>query len=482
MNDLSHPSDSLEIERMHRLLQRQRQAFSAQPNPSRSIRLDNLKRLVAALRRYQQRIVRALEADFDGRASFETLQVEVLGSVLQARHAMAHLRRWMKAGRRRTELLFLGNRAWVQYQPKGVVGIVGTWNFPLYLTLGPLIAALAAGNRAMIKVSEYSPHSREVLQQMLGEIFDEDEVAVCGGQLSSAQAFTRLPFDHLVYTGAPQVGRQVMQAAAEHLVPVTLELGGKSPVLVGADADLDEVALRVAHGKGFNAGQVCVAPDYVLIPEGKAQAFAEALRRGFKRLYPDGAESGDYTSIVSERHAQRLQALLDDARDKGARVWPCGGPQGSPRRLALQVITGVTDAMRVAQEEIFGPLLPVIEYADLSQAIAYIQARPRPLALYPFGLSTRQSGRVLEETHSGGVTLGDCTWHVLQHDLPFGGVGNSGMGSYHGHEGFCTLSHGKAVLKRRRWFPIQLFYPPYGRWLQRLVLRVYLGKSGEFPS
>lgn len=477
MNDLSHVFDSQEIERMQLLLQRQRQAFNAQPYLPQSVRLDNLKRLVSALRRYQKRIVSALEADYGGRAAFETLQIEVLGSVLQARHAMAHLRRWMKAERRKTELLLLGNRAWVQYQPKGVVGIVGTWNFPLYLTLGPLIAALAAGNRAMIKVSEYSPHSRQVLQEMLAEIFDEDEVAVLGGQLASAQAFTRLPFDHLVYTGAPQVGRQVMQAAAEHLVPVTLELGGKSPVLVGANADLDEVALRVAHGKGFNAGQVCVSPDYVLVPEGKAQVFAEAVKRAFELLYPDPVDSADYTCIISERHAQRLQELVADARDKGAVVLQCCGSGISPRRLPLQVIIGVTDAMRVAEEEIFGPLLPIIEYSDLGQAIAYIQARPRPLALYPFGLSPRQTERVLNETHSGGVTLGDCTWHVLQHDLPFGGVGNSGMGSYHGQEGFRTLSHGKAVFKRQWWFPIQLFYPPYGRWVQRLVLRAYLGKS-----
>lgn len=477
MNDLSHALDAQEIERMESLMQRQRQAFNAQPFSPRSVRLDNLKRLVAALRRYQQRIIDALEADFGGRSAFETLQVEVLGSILQARHARAHLRRWMKTERRKTELLFFGNRAWVQYQPKGVVGIVGTWNFPFYLTLGPLIAALAAGNRAMIKVSEYSPHSRQVLQAMLGEIFAEDEVAVCGGALASAQAFTRLPFDHLVYTGAPQVGRQVMQAAAEHLVPVTLELGGKSPVLVAADADLDEVALRVAHGKGFNAGQVCVSPDYALVAQGQAGAFAGAVKRAFEKLYPDPVGSADYTCIINERQAQRLQALLNDARDKGAEVLECRGSGLSSRRLPLQVITGVTESMRVAREEIFGPLLPIIEYRDLDEAIAYIQARPRPLALYPYGLDPAQTRRVLEQTHSGGVTLDDGTWHVLQHDLPFGGVGNSGMGSYHGQEGFRTLSHGKAVFKRQRWFPIQLFYPPYGRWVQRLVLRVYLGKA-----
>jgi coniferyl-aldehyde dehydrogenase len=477
MNDLSHAFDTQEVERMQLLLQRQRQAFNIQPYASLSSRLNDLKRLIAVLRGYQQRIVTALEADFGGRAAFETRQIEVLGPVLQARHAIAHLRRWMKVERRKTELLFFGNQAWVQYQPKGVVGIVGTWNFPLYLTLGPLVAALAAGNRAMIKVSEYAPHSRQVLQEMLAEVFDEDQVAVFGGQVASAQAFTGLPFDHLIFTGAPQVGRQVMRAAAEHLVPVTLELGGKSPALLGADADLEDAALRIAHGKGFNAGQVCVAPDYVLVPKGKAQVFAEALKHAFERLYPDPAQSTEYTSIISERHALRLQALLADALDKGAVILGCHGSSNTPRRLPLQVITAVTDDMQVAQEEIFGPLLPVIEYATFDQAIAYIQARPRPLALYPFGLDARQTERVLNETHSGGVTLNDWVWHVFQHDLPFGGVGNSGMGSYHGQEGFRALSHGKAVFKRQWWFPTQLFYPPYGRWVQRLALRFYLGKS-----
>jgi coniferyl-aldehyde dehydrogenase len=477
MNDLVQAIDIQEVERMQRLLQRQRQAFNQQPFAPLNVRINNLKRLIAVLRRYQQPIIKALDADFGGRAAFETLQIEVLGPVLQARHAIAHLRRWMKAEPRKTELLFLGNRAWVQYQPKGIVGIVGTWNFPLYLTLGPLIAALAAGNRAMIKVSEYAPHSYQVLKEMLGEVFDEDEVAVFTGELAAAQAFTALPFDHLVFTGAPQVGRQVMRAAAEHLVPVTLELGGKSPALVGEAADLEEAALRIAHGKGFNAGQVCIAPDYVLVPQGKAEAFAQALKRAFERLYPDPAHSADYTSLINDRQAQRMQALLADARDKGAVVLACRSASASSRRLPLQVITGVNEDMRVAREEIFGPLLPIIEYTDLSQAIAYIQARPRPLALYPFGLDARQTERLLKETHSGGVTLGDWAWHAFQHDLPFGGVGNSGMGSYHGQEGFRTLSHGKAVLKRQRWFPVQLFYPPYGRWVQRLAVRFYLGKS-----
>jgi len=478
LNDLSQIGDSAEIARMQQVLQRQRKAFDAQPYATLKERLDKLKRLIGALRRHQQAIVAALDADFGGRAAFETLQIEVLGPVLHARHAIAHLRRWMKPQRRKTEWLFVGNRAWVEYQPKGVVGIVGTWNFPLYLTLGPLITAIAAGNRAMIKVSELAPHSLNVLQAMLAEVFDEDEVAVFGGELSAAQAFTSLPLDHLVFTGAPQVGHQVMRAAAEHLVPVTLELGGKSPALLGEGAELEDAALRIAHGKGFNAGQVCVAPDYVLVPQGKAQVFAESVRRAFERLYPDPGTSADYTSIISDRHAQRLQELLADARAKGATVLSCQSSADSPRRLPLQVITGVSEDMRVAREELFGPLLPVIEYRDLDQAIAYIQARPRPLALYPFGLNARQTERVLRDTHSGGVTLDDWAWHVFQHDLPFGGIGNSGMGSYHGEEGFRTLSHGKAVLKRQPWFPTQLFHPPYGRWVQRLVVRFYLGKIG----
>ncbi|MDC0661418.1 coniferyl aldehyde dehydrogenase [Marinobacter sp. SS21] len=476
MNQIAVSADTLEIERMQAVFERQQQAFQAQPFPQYQQRVTALKALIAALQRNKHRIVEALDADFEGRAAFETLQIEVLGPILQARHAISRLRRWMKPRRRKTELLFTGNRAWVEYQPKGVVGIVGPWNFPLYLTLGPLVTALAAGNRAMIKVSELSPNSRQVLETLLRECFSDDEVAVFGGEVTAAKAFTRLPFDHLVFTGAPEVGRQVMLAASENLVPVTLELGGKSPAIIGPQADLRDAALRIAHGKSFNAGQVCVAPDYVLVPKGRGQSFANAVKSAFEGLHQVTEGSSEYTSIVSDRHARRLYSLIDEAEAKGAQVIRCG-PEGSrQRRMPLHVLTHVRDDMLIAREELFGPILPVIEYASLDEAIRYIRQRPRPLALYPMGIGGAELSRLLRETHSGGVTVGDWAWHVFQHDLPFGGIGNSGMGSYHGEEGFVALSHGKSVFHRRRWFPTQLFYPPYGRLVQRLALRWYLGR------
>ena len=475
-----HVTDAAEIQRMHRLFDIQRSAFEAAPYPELAARKAKLRRLIDALRRHQNEIVAAVNADFGVRAGAETKLVEVMGPILEARHALSHMGKWMKVRRRSTELLFLTNSAWVEYQPKGVVGIIGTWNFPLYLTLGPLVAALAAGNRAMVKVSELSPRSTGLLRTMLGECFGEDEVAVFGGAVEAAQAFNQLPFNHLIFTGSPRVGREVMRAAADNLTPVTLELGGKSPAIVGPDADLRDAALRIAHGKAFNAGQICVAPDYALVPRGKAAEFAAEVRNAFARLYPSTRGNPEYTSILTERHAARLRQLLDDAEAKGATLLPCGEVVDAGRQMALTIVTGVNDRMQLMQEEIFGPILPVLEYDGLSHAIALVRRGERPLSLYAFGLSRTEQSRVLRETHAGGVTLNDWGWHVFQHDLPFGGTGNSGMGTYHGPEGFRELSHVKSVFKRRRWFPIGLFYPPYGNLVQRLSMRLYLGTRSPF--
>ncbi|RZL87371.1 MAG: coniferyl aldehyde dehydrogenase [Variovorax sp.] len=470
-------ADAAEIQRMHRLFDMQRSAYEAAPYPDLAARKAKLRRLIDALRSHQNEIVAAVNDDFGVRAGAETKLVEVMGPILEARHALSHMRKWMKPRRRSTELLFLTNSAWVEYQPKGVVGIIGTWNFPLYLTIGPLIAALAAGNRAMVKVSEFTPRTTALLRMILGECFAEDEVAVFGGAVEAAQAFNALPFNHLVFTGSPRVGREVMRAAADNLTPVTLELGGKSPAIVGPDADLRDAALRIAHGKAFNAGQICVAPDYALVPRGRSNEFAAAVRDAFGKLYPSVGGNPEYTSIVTERHAARLRQLLDDARAKGATLLSCGDVAGAGRQMALTVVTGVNDRMQLMQEEIFGPILPVVEYDRLDDAIALVRRGERPLSLYAFGLTPTEQRRVLRETHAGGVTLNDWGWHVFQHDLPFGGTGNSGMGTYHGEEGFRELSHAKSVFKRRRWFPIGLFYPPYGNLVQRLSMRLYLGRS-----
>jgi coniferyl-aldehyde dehydrogenase len=378
----------------------------------------------------------------------------------------------MKPSRRHTEWLFLTNRAAVMYQPKGVVGIVVPWNFPVYLALGPLATALAAGNRCMVKTSEFAPHTSHALRAMLAEVFEETEVAVIEGDAGVARTFSALPFDHIVFTGSPEVGRHVMRAAADNLTPVTLELGGKSPAVVSKSANLAVAARRIAHGKTVNAGQICVAPDYALVPEGTEEAFARSVMEAAARMHP--AHSDDYTAVIHERAHARQQALIDDARAHGASVFVCAMPSDG-RRMPLHVVLDVTPAMRIAREEIFGPILPVITYRDFDAAIAHIQQGTRPLALYYFGHDKAESGALLERTHAGGVTLNDWGWHVLNHDLPFGGIGGSGMGNYHGEEGFRELSHAKSVFAEHRWFPIELFHPPYGSFVQRLAMRLFLG-------
>ena len=456
-------------------LERQRAAFERSPYPSSAQRKEKLRRLRAALRRHRYAICEAIAQDFGGRSRTESLLADVLGPVLEINHALAHLERWMKPRRRSPELLFFPNRVWVEYQPKGVVGIISPWNFPGYLTLGPLVAALAAGNRAMIKMSELTPATTDVMRQLLADCFDENEVALTGGDVEVGKAFAALPFDHLVFTGSTEVGRSVMRAAAENLVPVTLELGGKSPAIVSRTANHEEAAVRIVHGKVFNCGQICVSPDYALVPRELEPAFMQAARTAFARLAPRPASDPDYTCIVTDRHAARLRALLDDARAQGASVLSCG-ESSDPRRLPLHLVGGVTDAMRIAREEIFGPLLPVLPYERIDDAAAYVAARPRPLALYYFGRDSHEAAALRRGTHSGGVTLNDWGWHVFQHDLPFGGIGASGMGSYHGEEGFRTLSHARSVFSERRFFPVALFHPPYGRLAQRLVLRLFLGR------
>jgi coniferyl-aldehyde dehydrogenase len=450
-------------------------AFAAQPYPTLAQRRARLAALRAALRKHQDRLAQAIDADFGGRSAFESKLADVIGPVLEINHARRHLRRWMRPRRRHTELLFATNRAFVMHQPKGVIGIIAPWNFPVYLALGPLVAAIAAGNRAMVKMSEYTPRTTDVVRRLLAEVFAEDEVAVFGGAVAAAQAFAALPFDHLVFTGSPAVAPHVMRAAAANLTPVTLELGGKSPALVAPGADLAAAARAVAHGKAFNAGQVCVAPDYALVPRGQVAEFAAAAERAFRALYPVIAGNAEYTGIVTDRQHARIMELIADARAKGAVVTAAGEP-GPDRRLPLYVVTGVRDDMRVAREELFGPILPVIGYDSVTDAIRYVAARPRPLALYPFGFAGGALRDLLQATHSGGVTVGDWGWHVFNHDLPFGGSGTSGMGSYHAEEGFRELSHPKAVFRRHRFFPVALFYPPYGRLVQRLVVRFYLGR------
>ncbi|MGE1083280.1 coniferyl aldehyde dehydrogenase [Pseudomonas shirazensis] len=453
----------------------QRQAFAANPSPPAAQRRQWLKSLREALLADQQRLIEAIDADFAGRSADETLLAELLPTVQGLRDAERQLQRWMRPSRRKVGLAFQPASARVEYQPLGVIGIIVPWNYPLFLAIGPLTGALAAGNRVMLKLSETTPASGLALQALLARVFPQDLVSVVLGEVEVGQAFARLPFDHLLFTGATSIGRRVMLAAAHNLTPVTLELGGKSPVIVSSDAALAGAAERIAFGKLLNAGQTCVAPDYVLVPRDRVGAFADAYRQAVRRLYPSIAGNRDYSAIINPQQLQRLVHLLADASDKGAQVldlYPHENREG--RHLPPHLLLDVSDDMQIMQDEIFGPLLPLVPYDKLDDALAYINQRPRPLALYYFGQDRAQQRLVLQHSHSGGVCINDTLLHVAQDDLPFGGVGPSGMGRYHGHDGFLTFSNARAVLSKQRLNLARLIYPPYGKALQRLVYKLFI--------
>lgn len=476
-NPILHHSTN---EQMQSIFNQQRTAFDASPYPDLATRKHKLQQLKQQIIRYQDVIASAINQDFSSRSADESKLLDVLGSVLEVSHAIRHVRRWMKPSKRHTELLFVTNQLQVQYQPKGVVGVIVPWNFPVYLALGPLVAALAAGNRVMIKLSEFTPATNAIVRKMLAEIFSEDEVAVFGEEITDPSEFTSLAFNHIVFTGSPAVGHVVMRTAAENLTPVTLELGGKSPALVTQNYPIADAAKRILHGKATNAGQICVAPDYALVPKDNIDAFVTACQTNFKAMFGDDIrQNPDYTSIINERHFKRISDILKDAQEKGAQIIPCGeySAEQFERRMPVHLVLNCTPDMRIMQEELFGPVLPVIAYDALDDAIQHIKADERPLALYCFTHDSTELDFILKNTHSGGVTVNDWGWHVVNHDAPFGGIGNSGMGTYHGVEGFRELSHAKTVLKRHRFFPTQLFYPPYGTWIQKLMIGYFLKKG-----
>ncbi|MGO4391309.1 aldehyde dehydrogenase family protein [Variovorax sp. M-6] len=466
------------VESLNHTLTLQRKAFLAAPYPEFAERKRDLLALRLALQHWQDALARAMSDDFGRRSESECKMLDVLGPAVQIDHALAHLRRWMKTERRGVDWMFLGNRAKVVYQPKGVVGVIAAWNFPVVESVGPLVAALAAGNRVMIKMSEFSPRCTLVLRRMLGEIFPEERVAVFGGGVEVGQAFAALPLDHIVFTGSPAIGREIMRAASANLTPVTLELGGKSPAIVGRSASMTTVARSIAHGKAFNSGQACVAPDYALVPPERIDEFVAATERAFRCMVPNPVADANYTSMASDRHADRARELLADAVAKGAQVTSCGPGDGA-RIIALQIVTGVTPQMRIMQEELFNPILPVLACESLDDAVAFVSARPRPLALYYFGTDAGEERRLTREVHAGGMTINDWAWHVFQCDLPFGGSGTSGIGSWRGPEGFRSLSHAKAVFAVHRFFPIHLFRPPYGSRIQRLIMKIFLGHGAS---
>lgn len=448
-------------------LDQQRKAFLNNGPPCLKRRRANLVKLRAVVLAHRREVEDAISTDFGNRSRHETDIMELLGVVQSIDYLLRHLRRFMKPERRHVAAFHRAGRAYVEYQPKGVIGVMAPWNYPFSLTFIPLATALAAGNRVMIKPSELTPRTSELIRRMLASCFSADEVAVVLGGPETGAYFSSLPFDHLLFTGSTQVGRIVMRAASDNLVPLTLELGGKSPVVLAPGHAGRSALESIVFGKLSNAGQTCVAPDYALVHEDDLGEFITQYRDAVARSYPQGPTSPDYTTIISDRHYMRLHTLIKDARAKGADVIEVGvTPERAaerPRTLAPVLIVGAEDDALVMQEEIFGPLLPVRTYRSLDEVIDYINARPRPLALYYFGNMDADSEAVLKRTTSGNVGINNTLLHVAVDDLPFGGVGPSGMGAYHGIEGFRSMSHAKGVFVQGRWSLPSLLRAPFGK-------------------
>jgi len=470
-------SPNEELERMHSLFKQQQQAFRNNPMPSADERIADLKRLKAAILKYQDELAAAVNQDFSCRSTDETMIAEIMTSVEGINYACKRLRGWMKPSKRHVSMLFAPSHNHVMYQPLGVIGIMVPWNYPIQLALLPLMTALAAGNRAMIKMSEFTPVTNKVLKKLLAEVFNENQVALIEGEVEVSSAFAEVPWDHLVFTGSTAVGRIVMSAAAKNLTPVTLELGGKSPAIIAPGASMKDAVERICFGKSLNAGQTCIAPDYVLLPAGKEQEFIDTYQATFARMYPTIRDNSDYTAVVNERQHQRLQAWVADAKEKGAKITvvnPANEDFSGTRKMPLHLVENGTAEMKVLQEELFGPVMPVVPYRSLDDAIDYVNDRDRPLALYFFSYDKTQQKKVLERTHAGGVTINDTLMHIAQDDMPFGGVGPSGMGHYHGKEGFIALSKAKAVHRKGRFNSGQFIYPPYGGAIQGLIRKLFI--------
>lgn len=459
------------------LLALQRTAFLREGPPSLTQRRADLKKLRTAIVARKDDITEVMMADFGHRAPFESL-MEPLSLVLGIDYLLGNLAKFMRPTRRHVAMSMRFGSARIEYQPLGVIGIVSPWNYPFALAMMPLVTAIAAGNRAMIKPSELTPASSDFLVSFLADLFPKEQLAVVTGDASVGAAFSALPFDHLIFTGSTAVGRSVMKAASENLVPVTLELGGKNPALVEKGSSLQRAAEGIAYGKLQNGGQICISPDYAMVHEDDVAQFVDAYSQAVARFYPDGSTGADYTSIINDKHFARLTGLLDDARAKGARVVTIGRDREvAPTRahtLPPSVVLDTTDDMTIMREEIFGPILPILPYREVEEAIAHINARPRPLALYYFGTQNGSDcRRVLSRTTSGNVTINNTLMHYVQDDLPFGGVGASGMGAYHGLEGFRTFSHAKGVFDQKKWNAGNLLRPPFGG-LANFVMKMML--------
>ena len=463
------------IQDMNRILELQKNLNIKEGAPDINLRKDRLDRVIAMVSKYDKQIVSAVNQDFGNRDQVMSAATEVASVIGPMEHAKKNLKKWMKTEKRKAAiaplgpaLSLLGAKAEVRYQPKGVVGAISPWNFPMNLALAPLAGIISAGNRVMHKPSELTPATSDLLKQMIEEYFDEGEMAVFVGDAEVGAAFSGLAFDHLIFTGGTSIAKHVMKAASENLVPLTLELGGKSPVVVGKNAKIKETAQRVMQGKTMNAGQICLAPDYALVPEEKVEEFVQASVEATSEMYPEMKDNDDFTSIINQRHYDRIQSYLEDAKEKGADVVEINPSnedfsQQPHHKIPPTIVLNPSEDMKIMQEEIFGPVLPVKTYKDVTEPVEYINSKDRPLGLYYFGEDAKEKDYVLENTTSGGVTVNDVISHIQMEDLPFGGVGPSGMGSYHGYDGFKEFSHAKAVYKQTKINLMKLagLVPPY---------------------
>lgn len=465
------------LQQLQDILALQKQAYLRHPLSSAHERIERLARLKRILLKYQDQFADAINKDYGNRSIGETKIGELLTCLEQIKYYSKHISKWMKPSKRRIALIHQPAKAWVEYQPLGVIGIIAPWNYPLLLSIGPLICALAAGNHAMIKVSSSSSHFGRVLERALSEAFPQDLVAVVNGGGAISDAFCHLAFDKMIFTGSTAVGKTIMKAAAENLVPVILELGGKSPVLVHSSMNIQDVAERIAAGKLWNAGQTCVAPDYMFLPKGKTEAFIEHFKAYVNKMYPSFKDNQDYTAIINDKQYQRLQNYLKDAQEKGAKIIEIYKEKedlSATRKVAPTLLTHVTQDMQIMQEEIFGPLLPILEYEQIDDVIDFINSRPRPLALYYFDFNRARANYVAQRTHSGHFGQNTVITHVAQDDLPFGGVGASGMGKYHGPEGFFSLSHERSVMSNPKLYSLKFILPPFNKPIHKLISKLLL--------
>jgi len=461
------------------ILARLKSAQRKAGTPSYEKRIERLDKLLKGVLVHKENFVRAISEDFGNRSKHETLVAEIFTTIQAVKHCRAHLHEWMEIEPRPVSWLFAPARAEVVAQPLGVVGIISPWNYPMQLALAPLAIALAAGNRVMIKPSELTPKTGEAMGRLVKEFFADDEVVVVTGGADVGAAFSKLAFDHLLFTGSTRVGKIVMRAAAENLVPVTLELGGKSPAIVGEDFPMDVAATRVMYGNCFNAGQTCIAPDYALVPRAHVDRFVEECKAAVARMFPTLKSNPDFTSIVNAHHYKRLLGYLEEAKTKDAKIIEVNPAKedlpADEHKLAPTLVVDPPKDLALMNEEIFGPILPIIPYDKLDDAIAFVNDRPRPLALYFFGYDDEAVNKVVEQTVSGGVSINETLMHFAQDDLPFGGVGPSGIGHYHAKEGFDTFSKKKAVFHQARVNGTGLLRPPYGKTID-LALRFLVGK------